>query len=61
MKKQIAEDIVHFVNPIQERIKEISADEKFLKKTIDMGGEKARISAAKTLKDVREIIGFLNA
>jgi len=61
MKKQLAEDIVSFVNPIQERIKEISSDEKFLKKTIDMGGEKARISAAKTLKDVREIIGFLNA
>lgn len=61
MKKQLAEDIVTFVEPIQERIKEISANEKYLKETIEMGGEKARISASKTLKEVREIIGFLNA
>jgi tryptophanyl-tRNA synthetase len=61
MKKQLAEDIVTFVAPIQERMKEIASDEKYLKNTIEMGGEKARISAAKTLKDVREIIGFLNA
>jgi tryptophanyl-tRNA synthetase len=61
MKKQLAEDIVAFVQPIQERIKEISGNESYLKDIIAMGGEKARISAGKTLKDVREIIGFLNS
>jgi tryptophanyl-tRNA synthetase len=61
MKKQLAEDILKFVSPIQERIKELSSNENYLKKIIDQGGEKARLSASKTLKEVREIIGFLNA
>jgi tryptophanyl-tRNA synthetase len=60
MKKQLAEDMILFTAPIRERIKELQADETYLKKVMEMGGEKARISAAQTLKDVREIIGFMH-
>lgn len=57
-KKQLGEDMVKFVAPIRNRIKEIAADEKLLNQVLEQGGEKARISAQKTLNDVREIIGF---
>ena len=60
MKKQLAEDMILFTAPIRDRIKELQADESYLKKVMQMGGEKARISASQTLKDVREIIGFMH-
>ncbi len=58
MKKQIAEDIIKFNAPIRERILEISSDDSYLKKVADMGKEKAIDSASKTIKEVRQIIGF---
>jgi tryptophanyl-tRNA synthetase len=60
MKKQLAEDMILFTDPIRERIKEIGSNETYLNKVIKEGGEKARESAAKTLKEVRSIIGFTN-
>jgi tryptophanyl-tRNA synthetase len=58
LKKQLAEDIIMFVSPIRKRIKEIMADNEYLKKVAEQGAEKARASASKTLDDVRRIIGF---
>lgn len=58
LKKQLAEDIIKFTDPIRERINEIVNDEVYLSKVVKMGAEKARASASQTLKDVREIIGF---
>jgi tryptophanyl-tRNA synthetase len=58
MKKQLAEDIVNFTEPIRERIQELAADEKYLSKVVKMGAEKAHESAGKTISEVREIIGF---
>ena len=58
MKKQLAEDIIQFCTPIRERILEYSADPVYLDKIAAMGAEKARTSAEKTIKEVREIIGF---
>jgi tryptophanyl-tRNA synthetase len=58
LKKQLAEDIISFTAPIRERILEISADSEYLRKAAQMGAEKARASASKTLEDVRKIIGF---
>lgn len=58
MKKQLAQDMEEFVSPIRERIKELSADTDYLSKVVRLGSEKARESALKTIKDVREIIGF---
>jgi len=58
LKKQLAEDIIIFNTPIREKIREIYNDEDYLRKVVSMGAERARASASKTLKDVREIIGF---
>ena len=58
MKKQLAEDIVTFTEPIREKIKELSADDAYIEKVLDMGREKAHVSGAKTIREVREIIGF---
>jgi tryptophanyl-tRNA synthetase len=60
MKKQLAEDIVNYLTPIRERIQDIYNDNDYLRKVVNMGAEKARESASKTLKDIREIIGFRN-
>mgnify|MGYP001221576058 CR=1 FL=1 len=58
LKKQLAEDMIRFTTPIRERILEIYNDEPYLRKVVKMGAEKARESASKTLRDVREIIGY---
>jgi tryptophanyl-tRNA synthetase len=58
MKKQLAEDIVAFTEPFRERIKQIAADDAYLRKVVKMGKEKAQESASATIRDVRSIIGF---
>ena len=58
MKKQLAEDMTVFLTPIRERIEEIERDEDYLRKVVKIGTEKARESASKTIREVREIIGF---
>lgn len=57
-KKQLAEDMVLATEPVRSRIQEISNDDEYVKKVIRMGAEKAHESAAKTIKEVREIIGI---
>lgn len=58
LKKQLAEDIIQFTDPIRTRIEEIIKDEVYLSKVARMGAERARESANKTLQEVRGIIGF---
>ncbi len=58
MKKQLADDIILFTSPLREKIMMLAADEVYLKKVASLGAEKARASAAKTIREVREIIGF---
>lgn len=58
MKKQLAEDIIKVTEPVRERILQILADKKYLAKVVSEGAEKARASASKTIRDVREIIGY---
>ena len=58
MKKQLAEDIVKTIAPIRERILEYSSNTELLDRIARQGAEKARESAAATLKEVRKIIGF---
>jgi len=57
-KKQLAEDITKFSEPIREKIKQLSADDDYIKKVMQMGKEKAHESGGKTIKEVRQIIGF---
>lgn len=58
LKKQLAEDIIAVTSPIRERILQIQNDEAYLHKVVTQGNEKARESARKTLREVREIMGF---
>lgn len=58
LKKQIAADIVTYTEPIRERILDYSSNIDLLEKIAKQGAERSRESAAKTLKEVREIIGF---
>ena len=58
MKKQLAADMIQFTQPFREKIKELLSDEAYISKVARMGKEKAQESAAKTIREVREIIGF---
>ncbi len=58
MKKQLAEDIINFTTPFREKMMTLAADEIYLKKVAALGAEKARASARKTVREIREIIGF---
>ncbi len=58
LKKQLAEDINNFIAPIRERVNDIKDNEDYLSKVVKLGREKAQESAAKTVKEVREIIGI---
>jgi tryptophanyl-tRNA synthetase len=58
MKKQLASDINKFIAPIRERVHEIMSDEDYLSRVIREGADKARASAGKTVREVREIIGY---
>lgn len=58
MKKQLAEDVINFTSPLREKILEISSNDDYIQKVAKMGAEKAHESASKTVKEVREIIGF---
>lgn len=60
LKKQLAEDIINFLSPVREKIEAIENDKNYLAKVAKTGSEKARESASKTIKEVREIIGFRN-
>lgn len=58
LKKQIAEDVIKTIAPIRERIIDFSANTALLDKIAREGAEKASASAAETLKEVRQILGF---
>ncbi len=58
LKKQLAEDIIKFTDPLRTRFEELYSDNDYLGRIVNMGAEKARQSASQTLKEVREIIGF---
>jgi len=58
MKKQLAEDIINYISPIRARINDSLNNSDYLRKVAKIGADKARESASKTLKEVREIIGF---
>ncbi len=58
MKKQLAEDMITATTPLREKIKLIANDTSFLRQVARHGALKARESAAQTIKEVREIIGF---
>lgn len=58
LKKQLAEDMINATAPIRDRINAIAGDAEYLRKVAGQGADKARESASKTIREVREIIGF---
>lgn len=58
LKKQLAEDILKVTLPIRERILDIQGNDEYLSKVVRQGAERARETAAKTLCEVREIMGI---
>ena len=57
-KKQLAEDIILATAPMRNRMNDLAKDTTYLQKVANLGTEKARESAGKTIKEVRELIGF---
>ena len=58
MKKQLAEDMALFIQPIREKAADIQHNRELLTKIIRQGADKARASASETLKLVRGAIGM---
>jgi tryptophanyl-tRNA synthetase len=58
MKKQLAADMIAFVQPVYERIQELRTQDDYIRKVARQGAERACESAAKTVREVREIIGI---
>lgn len=57
MKKQLAEDMVNFLQPIREKTNELLNNPEALGKVMQAGKDKARASAAETIRMVREAVG----
>jgi tryptophanyl-tRNA synthetase len=58
MKKQLAEDMVNFINPIRSQAADLQDNKAHLLKIIQQGADKARASASTTLSLVRKTIGM---
>ncbi len=58
-KSELAETVVEFLRPFQERVKEF--DDAQLERILKVGAEKARSIAKETLKDVYEKMGIVGA
>jgi len=59
LKADVGEAVVELFAPIQQRYAELRADEAELRKLLRMGAEKARETAAPTLKLMYERMGFV--
>jgi tryptophanyl-tRNA synthetase len=58
MKKQLAEDLVHFIRPIREKASDLQRNPAEIDRVLAMGAEKARKGASATLLEVRKALGF---
>jgi tryptophanyl-tRNA synthetase len=58
MKKQLAEDMVYFIQPLREKARALQQNPAYIDEILADGAGKARGSAASTLLKVREAIGF---
>ena len=58
-KQDLAEALVEYLRPLQERHTELLADPGELSRVLDVGARKARATASRTLATVYDKIGFL--
>jgi tryptophanyl-tRNA synthetase len=59
-KNDLAEIIVEFLEPFQQKFQELEKNEDYVKKVLSEGAEKAQIIAEETMKKVRKKIGLIN-
>ena len=57
-KTAVGEAVVALVAPVQERYRELRADEAELRRLLAMGADKARAASAPTLEAMYERMGF---
>ncbi len=57
LKTATADAVIEMLAPVQERYRELRADEAALEAALSAGAEKARAIAARTLSDVRDAMG----
>jgi tryptophanyl-tRNA synthetase len=58
-KADVGEAVVELVTPVQERYRELRADEDELRRLLALGAEKARAASAPTLERMYEVMGFV--
>jgi tryptophanyl-tRNA synthetase len=59
LKKDLAEALISYLVPIQERYKQYASDPAEVARILEAGAEKAQAMAAKTLATVYDRVGFL--
>ena len=59
LKADVAEAVIAVLEPIQERYRELRADETELRRLLAHGAEKARVTAAPLLEQMYERMGFV--
>jgi tryptophanyl-tRNA synthetase len=59
LKKDLADALVAYLLPIQERYRKFSSDPAEVARILEIGAEKAQAIAAKTLATVYDKVGFL--
>jgi tryptophanyl-tRNA synthetase len=60
-KEDVGEAVVTLVTPIQERYRELRADERELQRLLAVGAEKARRASEPTLEAMYDHMGFVKA
>jgi tryptophanyl-tRNA synthetase len=58
-KQDVGEAVVECLKPIQQRYREIRADESGLRRVLKHGAERAAAHADRTLKRVHDVLGFI--
>ena len=59
LKKDVAEAIIDELEPVQNKVKDILADKKYLEEIYKSGAEKASYNANKILRKMQKKIGFI--
>ncbi|SDZ95413.1 tryptophan--tRNA ligase [Alkalimonas amylolytica] len=59
LKTDVADAVVSLLEPLQQRFKEIRADQNLMHKVLHQGAEQARSRAAETLRKVYDAVGFV--
>ena len=59
LKKDVAEAIIGELSPIQEKVKELLSNKKYLEEVYQNGAQKASYVANKTLRKMQKKVGFI--